>query len=211
MKPTIYTLTGPSGVGKSTLISQAEARSAARQACSVTTRALRDADDRRIPVTMDTFLEMEQSGQLIESIFYDGNAYGISRSVVLRILEEGRPALLDCNESGVKQTIASGVAPVTTIFLVADAQTLYERQMSRGAGTLSSRIRRLKQALEEIDGIDSGLYHHVIRNDSLPDATAKLLGILNGEPVPSDPFDVDRFKRELGTLIDTLEASAAHL
>lgn len=211
MKPAIYTITGPSCVGKSTLISQVERQSPARQACSFTTRPLRGADDRRIRVTPEIFREMDRTGQLIEAIIFDDHAYGIAKELVHQILQEGRPALLDCNESGVKQTIASGLAPVTTIFLVTDARTLYERQRSRGAGTLDSQIWRLKQALAEIDGIRSGLYQYVIRNDSLPEAAEKMLRILRGEPVPSDPFDVDRFKQELSALIDSLETSAAQV
>ena len=199
---------GPSGVGKSTLIDLVEARTKkAKQAYSVTTRELRaNTNDKRISVSMDQFVEMQAAGLLIESIIYDGNAYGIPISSVEKILQNNMVALLDCNESGVIQVLKSKIAErITTVFLVCSPEQLVERQFRRNIGTLESQKLRLSLALSEIEGANNReIFQYVICNDDLETAAEKVMNLINGIPIVSDSFDVEVFKAELQLLIDNL-------
>ena len=202
----IICISGPSAVGKSTLIDIVQSRTNAKQAYSVTTRPLRDENDKRIPVTMEKFTEMQANNELIESIVYDGSAYGISRHIVNQILDDGMVAVLDCNESGVRQVLTSDLGEkITTVFLVCSPEQLLERQLQRNAGTLESRRYRLRLALDEIEGANNReIFQYVICNDDLEVAATKIVKLVNNIPIESDPFNVDAFKAQLQSLIDSL-------
>lgn len=197
---------GCSAVGKSTVIERITEKINAAQAYSVTTRPLRGPEDKRIPVTMDEYLRMLNSEELLEGVIYDGHGYGISRAVVSEILSRGQIALLDCNASGIEQLLKTDLAPtVITIFLTCSAQELYQRQLSRAAGTKESRIYRLQSSLQEIEGVEkSDLFHFVVRNDNMDDAASKIIHIIEGLNDESDYFNVEEFKNEMTALIATL-------
>lgn len=196
---------GCSAVGKSTVIERLSERMNAAQAYSVTTRALRGPDDKRIPVAMEKYLQMLNSGELIEGITYEGQGYGISKAAVSEILSRGQIALIDCNESGMKKLLATNLAPtVISFFLVCSAQELFCRQLSRGAGTKESRLYRLQNSMVEIEGAKkSDIFQFVIRNDNVENAVNKIIRIVERQDDESDYFDVDEFKNEMASLLTT--------
>ena len=202
----IVGIAGCSAVGKSTVIDRVSEMSNASQAYSVATRALRGPDDKRIPVSMEEYLRMRNSGELIEGVIYDGHGYGISKAAVSEILSRGQIALIDCNESGMKQLLKTDLAPtVITFFLVSSAQELFHRQLTRGAGTEDSRRYRLQSSITEIEGAKKPeVFQFVVRNGNVDDAARKIIRIIEGLEDESDYFNVEEFKNEMTALIATL-------
>lgn len=194
---------GCSAVGKSTVIDRISEMINASQAYSVATRALRGPDDKRIHVSMEEYLRMLNSGELIEGVIYDGHGYGISRAVVSEILSRGQIALIDCNESGMRQLLKTDLAPtVITFFLVSSAQELLHRQLTRSAGTEDSRRYRLQSSIAEIEGAKkTEVFQFVVRNDNVDDAARKIIRIIEGQDIESDYFDIDEFKRVMTALL----------
>lgn len=205
-KRKIVCICGPSAVGKSVLIDAVEKRTNCRQARSITTRMLRDKYDRRIAVSEEEFNRRRDVGDLLESILYGGYAYGISKSVVEGILQEGYTPILDCNLDGINQVLKTDMnAEVITVFLVCSAQDLYLRQMSRqGNGiTLQSQIWRLNNSLIEIEGACNPVFQYVLHNGKNMEVVVdKLVRIINGDVfVESDEFDVSTFKTQMSALL----------
>ena len=202
MSKTVVCLAGPSAVGKSSVIEQVVALTNAEQAYSLTTRALRGANDHRIHVSKDEFDRRKNAGEFIEHISYNGHEYAISKSVVNAILQKGKVAILDCDEAGVIQILKAGLdAQVITIFLVCTAGQLYARQMQRdGTGlTAAAKIWRMRTSRIEIEGCEKKhIFQYVIDNSNLQEAAEKIVRIIEDDPsVKSDSFSMISFKEEM--------------
>lgn len=205
----IVCISGPSAVGKSTVIDEVVARTNAEQAYSLTTRELRGATDRRIHVSRAEFDRRKKEGDFIECITYGEHLYGISKSVVNAILQEGKTAILDCNESGAIQVLHAGLdAQVITVFLVCSAEQLYNRQIQRDGVGLNAETKyfRLRNSLMEIEGAEKPeIYHYLVDNSNLSEAVEKIVRIIEGDAsVKSDSFDVTAFKEEMTQLLTDL-------
>jgi guanylate kinase len=91
LKGKLYLIVGPSGTGKSTLAREL-AKRGIPEVVSYTTRAPRFGEVEGVNyhyVTRDWFSAMKERGEFIESVEYNGNLYGSTRSSVIRLLEQG--------------------------------------------------------------------------------------------------------------------------
>jgi guanylate kinase len=105
MKPLIVTITGPSSSGKTVLSHDLHDRGF-KALISTTTRPMRagEADGMAYHfVSKEAFQQLEQDNALIESIFYNGNNYGISRHEAEEAFAQGKPAALVVEPHGVEQ------------------------------------------------------------------------------------------------------------
>jgi guanylate kinase len=106
-RPRLTVVSGPSGVGKSTVLAEL------RRQCpgiyfsiSVTTRTPRPGEidgDHYHFVDTETFQKMVEAGELLEHAHYAGNDYGTPRTPVLDALASGRPAVLEIELQGARQ------------------------------------------------------------------------------------------------------------
>lgn len=215
-KRKILCLCAPSATGKSSIAHALEVRSNGRfrQAPSITTRPLRDQfESSRISVSKEEFARRKYAGDLLEAITFGDFEYGISKSVVNSILQDGCVAVIDCNIDGLCQLLKTDMnADVITVFLVCDADELYQRQLARQGNGLTNeaKLYRLHFSLIEIEGAWNPVFQYVLHNgDNNFDATVeKLVRILEGDPsVESDEFNVLAFKTRMLKLIDGLVKS----
>lgn len=105
MKPLIVTITGPSASGK-TVLSQLMNQNGFEPLVSTTTRSPRQGEKDGIHyhfVSHAEFAQMATDKDLIESVTYDGNCYGISRAEAERAFGMGKPAVLVAEPHGVEQ------------------------------------------------------------------------------------------------------------
>ncbi len=105
MKPIIVTITGPSSAGK-TVLSKALEQSGFEPLVSTTTRAPRagEVDGRDYHfVSKEKFLELLNTGGLIENVEYDSNYYGVQAAVAERAFQQGKPAVLVAEPHGCQQ------------------------------------------------------------------------------------------------------------
>ncbi|KAG8860893.1 hypothetical protein FRB96_003628 [Tulasnella sp. 330] len=192
----LVVLSGPSGVGKSTLIKKlfAEYPGVFQFSVSHTTRSPRagEVDGKAYYfVTRQEFMDLLDRGGFIEHTEYNGNCYGTSVKAVEECLKEPEAkCLLDIDSEGVKQLKNHPQLKPITIFIappsLADLKT---RLGGRGTETEESMQGRLNIALREIEYAQTGVYEHVVVNDSVDRAYGVLKGLIiegkgGGDTIP---------------------------
>jgi len=173
----VLVITGPSGVGKGTLI-QALRRHFPDLELSVsaTTRAPRSGErDGRDYHFMDAdeFERRVGRGEFLEHAEYAGNRYGTLRSE----LERAKDGLvLEIEVQGARQVREALPEAVQVFIAPPSPEVLRERLLRRGTDPPEQIARRLEQAEEELRAKDE--FQHVIENDDLDRAAAELVDLV---------------------------------
>jgi guanylate kinase len=147
-------LSGPSGVGKSSVAAQLKSSCPAIwQSVSVTTRRPRPGEiDGRdyFFATDDQFRQMAAEGELLEWAEFAGNRYGTKRAPVAERLAAGAPALLEIDVAGARQ-VRAAVPGALLVFLAPPSWDELVRRLT-GRGTESPEVieRRLELARDEL-------------------------------------------------------------
>jgi len=181
----LVVLSGPSGVGKSTLIKRlfAEYPGAFRFSVSHTTRQPRAGEVNGNAyhfVQRQGFMDLVNKGGFIEWTEYNGNCYGTSVKAVEDCLEDPKvKCLLDIESEGVKSLKQHPQLNPLLIFIappsVGDLRT---RLGGRGTETDESLQARLDIALREIAYAKTGAFDYVVVNDTVDRAYAVLKGLI---------------------------------
>jgi len=187
-------VSGPSGVGKSSVIDAVLEQTGARFSVSATTRSPRtgeiDGEDYRF-VDQDTFSELVQSGGMLEWAEYGGYRYGTPTAPVVELLDRGIHVVLDIENDGAHQVKQAYPSAVLTFLMPPSRQELERRLRSRGDTSDGDIDRRLAVADEQIlDAREH--YDHLVTNDDLETAIYQVVSILQG-PATSDE-DSDAFR-----------------
>ena len=173
-------LSGPSGVGKDSVIELIRARSPwIRLSVSVTTRKMRDYEVDGLHyhfVNRAEFQRLIDGGQLLEWAEFAGNLYGTPRSQVDGWLAEGRPVLLKIDLQGARQVKVS-MPQAQLVFLAPPSiEELKRRLIGRGTDDEATIARRLAHADEEMAAEKE--FHHTVVNDYVERAADELVGLL---------------------------------
>lgn len=178
----LVVVSGPSGVGKSTIDQRAVAATKAEYSCSATTRPPRpgevDGRDYRF-VDRETFEKMIAEGELLEWAEVFGNYYGTPVEPVRRALEQGRTILLEIDVQGGLQ-VHEAMPDATFVLIVPPSlDDLQNRLGGRGTEDAQTRQRRLGKARDELAmARDSGAYNIEIVNDDLDEAVTELIDVI---------------------------------
>jgi guanylate kinase len=168
----VLVITGPSGVGKGTLIRElCRHFPDARLSVSATTRAPREGEvngrDYHF-LSAEDFDRRLAAGEFLEHAEYAGNRYGTLRAEV-----EHGPVLLEIEVQGARQVRAALPEAVQVFIAPPSPEVLRERLTGRGADTDAAIQARLAQADEELAA--QGEFDHVIVNDDLGQAVRELV------------------------------------
>lgn len=151
-------VTGPSGVGKSTLIKRLMAKYEGRFGFSVshTTRGPRPGEVDGVDYHFVTRESMEQEigqGLFIEHAEVHGNLYGTSLAAVESVIQQGKVCLLDIDVQGADSVRQSRLAGCTTFVFFAPPtwSVLEQRLRGRGTETEEAIQKRLANARREMD------------------------------------------------------------
>ncbi len=176
----VFVITGPSGVGKGTLIrGLLEEVPELEMSVSATTRkprpGERDGADYHF-LTPEKFSEHVAAGDFLEHASYSGHQYGTLRSEVEHRTREGRPVVLEIEVQGARQ-IRAAMPEVVPVFIAPPSrEALRARLIGRGTDSVEEVETRLQTAERELDAQPE--FSHVIVNDRLEQATAQLAGVV---------------------------------
>lgn len=151
-------LTGPSGVGKGTLMrSLLQRHPELYYSVSATTRAPRagEIDGRNYYfITKAKFEQLVASGEFLEWAEFAGNYYGTPREPVLKQVNSGKNVLLEIELDGARQVRASFPGAISIFILPPSLKELEKRIRSRNQDSQDAIARRLQLAQEEIKAAD---------------------------------------------------------
>jgi guanylate kinase len=179
----VFVITGPSGVGKGTLIERLLERIPELElSVSATTREPRpgelDGRDYHF-LTPEEFERRVEAGDFLEHATYSGNRYGTLREEVERRLAEGRSVVLEIEVQGARQ-VRDAMPEAVQIFIAPpDPQVLRERLEGRGTDSPEAIEERLRTAETELAARDE--FPHVVVNDEVQEAASELEGLVRGE------------------------------
>ncbi|KAL9336316.1 hypothetical protein Peur_070804 [Populus x canadensis] len=183
-KPVV--ISGPSGVGKGTLISMLmkEFPSMFGFSVSHTTRAPRgmEKDGVHYHFTEQSIMEKEiKDGKFVEYASVHGNLYGTSIEAVEVVTDAGKRCILDIDVQGARSVRASSLEAILIFVCPPSMEELETRLRSRRTETEEQILNRLQNAEVEMEqGKSPGIFDHILYNDNLDDcyeSLKKLLGI----------------------------------
>ncbi|HEV7127143.1 MAG TPA: guanylate kinase [Ktedonobacterales bacterium] len=183
--PLLIVLSGPSGVGKTT-ITQALVRRGWKGHVVVTATTRRPRPGERDGVhyhfrTAEQFHEMIQTGELLEHAEVHGNWYGVPASPVRAQLAAGADVILTIDPQGA-QTIRERTTGAVSVFLVSESlDELVERMSRRTYDTVEQRALRLLNAEREMAELPRYEYVIMNRQGQLDDAVAQMQAIMAAE------------------------------
>ncbi|MEX2304267.1 MAG: guanylate kinase [Bryobacterales bacterium] len=181
--PLVFIISAPSGSGKSTLVKRLmESDPLLAFSTSVTTRSPRageiDGESYHF-VTVDEFLRLKDSGELLEWAEVFGNFYGTARSVLEKARQRGHDLILDIDVQGAGQLREKLPGAVTVFILPPSRKELEARLRNRSSDPDEVIERRLRDASREVRNYKQ--YDYVLVNDQLEASFEKLRGILLAE------------------------------
>ena len=173
-------LSGPSGVGKGSVVSIVRRRHPqVWLSVSVTTRAPRPGEVDGVEyhfVDLAEFERMVSADELLEHASYAGNRYGTPRHPVQERLAAGTPALLEIELQGARQVRAKMPEAQLVLLVPPSFDELARRLTGRGTETSGRVHRRLDQARIELAAEDE--FDVVIVNDELERAADRLVALM---------------------------------
>jgi guanylate kinase len=179
----VFVITGPSGVGKGTLIrGLLEQLPELELSVSATTRAPRAGEREGVDyhfLTQEEFGRRVDAGDFLEHATYSGNRYGTLRSEVQRRLDQGRPVVLEIELQGARQVREAMPDAVAVFIAPPSREALRARLIGRGTDTPEQVDARMRTAERELEA--QAEFPHVVVNDRLEQATDELAGIVRAE------------------------------
>ena len=139
----LVVVSGPSGVGKGTVLSHVLESPDFVYSVSATTRKPRQGEENGVNyffTTREHFESMIENGELVEYALYNGNYYGTPKFFVDKMLAEGKNVVLEIEVKGAVQ-IKKKCPDAMFVFIVPESRQILENRL-RGRGTETERRRQ---------------------------------------------------------------------
>lgn len=176
----MFVITGPSGVGKGTLIRTLRERMPELElSVSATTRAPRPGEREGVDyhfLAEDEFARRVAAGDFVEHATYSGRRYGTLRSELERRVQAGAPVLLEIEVQGARQVRRALPEAIQVFVAPPSIDALRARLVGRGTDTAQQVEERLRTAERELAAQEE--FAHVVVNDRLEAAVEELAAIV---------------------------------
>ena len=180
--PGVFVITGPSGVGKGTLIRLLRERvPELALSVSATTRQARPGETQGVDyhfISDEEFARHVADGDFVEWAEYSGRRYGTLRDELDRHTSGGRPVVLEIEVQGARQVRETLPDAVQIFIRPPSDEALRDRLIGRGTDDAEQVERRLRVAEDELAA--AGEFEHVVVNDRLDEAVDELAAIVRG-------------------------------
>ena len=189
----ILIISGPSGVGKGTIVREVMKNDPSLQfSVSATTRAMRAGEvegESYYFVDKERFEEMIAAGELLEHACYAGNYYGTPRKPVEQALANGISVVLEIDVQGGLQVLRRRPDAISVFIAPPSFAELKRRLAGRGDTPPEVAARRLQVAAQECAVAHQ--YGYTIINDDLRRAVGTLEAILTAEACRSTYCNIE--------------------
>jgi guanylate kinase len=176
----VFVITGPSGVGKGTLIRSLRERMPDLElSVSATTRRPRPGETQGVDyhfLSHEQFAEHVANGDFVEHADYAGARYGTLRSELETRMAAGQPVVLEIEVQGARQVRETMPEAVQVFIAPPSREALRLRLEGRGLDDPEQIRARLRTADRELEARDE--FAHVVVNDRLEDAAGELFAVV---------------------------------
>ncbi|XNR87001.1 guanylate kinase [Helcococcus ovis] len=179
----LLVLSGPSGVGKGTIVKEIiKQRDDIVTSISVTTRYKRETEEEGREYffkTVEEFNELVNNNALLEHAVVHGNKYGTPKHFVEEKIKEGKIVILEIDFQGAIQVMNNFDNAVYVFVLPPRKKDIEDRLRHRGTESEEKIKTRLETAEKELEQLK--LYDYYLVNDYIDLATKRLSDIMNEE------------------------------
>ena len=176
MRGSLFILSGPSGVGKDTVLDAwMDADPLVKRVVSYTTRAPRNAEQNGIDyhfVSPERFHELANAGAFLEYKEVHGNWYATPLSDLNAMRDQGLTAVLKIDVQGALVAMEKCPDAITVFLLPPSRDELMRRLMSRGTEDAAALERRIQNA--EFELAHAHHYRHQLVNEEIQDVVRQL-------------------------------------
>lgn len=183
VKGTLYTISAPSGAGKTSLVKALhEQQPELAVSTSHTTRGMREGEQAGVDyhfVSETEFLDMITRGEFLEHAQVFRNYYGTSQQVVDDLLNTGQDVILEIDWQGMQQVKSLRPESIAISIVPPSLEVLAQRLSNRGSDSGEEIQHRMSQAKEEIAHFVECDY--LVINDDFQVALSELTSILTAQ------------------------------
>ena len=182
-KGKIFVITGPSGVGKGTVVERVlKQLENIYLSVSCTTRPKREGENEGVNYfykTKEEFQKNIEAEEFLEWAEFAGDYYGSPKFQINNYLSCGKDVLLEIEVQGAKQVKQKAKEAILIFLAPPSFEALEERLIKRQTESVEKVKIRLKKAREEMKEIK--LFHYIVINDKLDEAVQNVVSIIRAE------------------------------
>lgn len=183
MKPKLFVIAGPSGVGKGTVIKELlNKNDNLVLSVSLTTRKPRPGEVNGVNynfLSQEEFKNAIENDEFLEWAVYNNNYYGTSKKVVENTLKQGKSIVLEIEIQGAKQIMEKCPDAVFVFIMPPSVEELEKRLRGRNTEDEQTILNRLKITQKELE-VGQKFQYKVV-NDKIENAVMNIQKIINEE------------------------------
>lgn len=179
----LIVLSGPSGVGKGSVLNKVIGRRKnLKLSVSYTTRLPRDGEVNGVHynfVSKDEFLSLVENGEMLEYAEYCGNYYGTPKKSVEIEIKNGNNVILEIEVQGGKQVLEKCPKAIGIFVVPPSIKALYSRLNLRALDSEEMILNRMEECRREIEFAKN--YDYIVVNECIEDCASNILKIIDSQ------------------------------